>query len=134
MVQVNTGCRCWRRPLHYGMLGMVLMAHSPPEKIKEIFKANPLEAYTPHSLTDQSAFSLRMEEIRKNGYCIEKEEAIEGVFGIAAPIMDFSRKIIAALGIAQPVSQGSQKEIQKTILLLKQVTQEISDSLGYMKV
>ncbi|MCK5100582.1 MAG: IclR family transcriptional regulator [Desulfobacteraceae bacterium] len=124
----------WRRPLHYGMLGMVLMAHSTPEKIKKIFKINPLEAYTPLSITDQDAFSLRLEEIRKNEYCIEREEAVEGIIGIAAPIRDYSRQVVAALGVALPISQNSKKEVQRIVGLLKRSTEKISNDLGYLKI
>lgn len=124
----------WRRPLHYGMLGMVLMAFSPPEKIRTVLTNTPLIAYTPYSLTDPDAFSLRMEEIRKNGYCFEKGEAVEGIMGAAAPIMDYSRKVIAALGIAQPMNLDNKKDINDVIKILLKATRKISDNLGYMKV
>ncbi len=124
----------WRRPLHYGMLGMVLMAHNTPEKIKEILAADPLEAYTPYSITDPDAFSLRLEEIRKNGYSMEREEVVEGLTGIAAPIRDHSRQVVAALGVAMPISQSSKKEAQRIVSLLKRSTKEISTNLGYLKI
>jgi DNA-binding IclR family transcriptional regulator len=56
----------------------------------------PLVAKTPFSITDADAFSLRLEEIRAQGYVVEKEEAVEGLLAIAAPIKDYSRKVIAA--------------------------------------
>jgi len=124
----------WRRPLHYGMLGMVLMAHKPMEKVKDILAADPLEAYTPYSITDPDAFSLRLEEIRKNGYSVEREEAVEGIVGISAPIRDYSREVVAALGVALPISQSTQKEVQRIVSLLKRSTQEISSNLGYLKI
>ena len=81
----------WRRPLHYGMLGMVLMASLTINDMKQILSEDPLLAHTPFSITDQDAFSLRMERIRDQGYVLEKEEAVEGVIGIAAPIKDYTR-------------------------------------------
>lgn len=124
----------WRRPLHYGMLGMVLMAYLRPEKAKEIFKRNPMKTHTPHSITDWDAFSLRLEQIRKDGSVVETEEAVEGIIGIAAPIRDFSREVAAALGVALPISQSSEKEIRRIVRLVKRSTNEISTSLGYLKI
>ncbi len=124
----------WRRPLHYGMLGMVVMAFQPPEKAKEILASSPLAAYTPFSITDPDAFSLRLEEIRKNGYCVERQEAVEGIIGIAAPIRDHSRQVAAALGAALPISQDDKKEVRRIVTLLEQVVKEISGNLGYMKI
>ena len=69
----------WRRPLHYGMLGMVLMAYLDSKVSKGILRKYPLEPHSPYSITDEDAFSLRLEQIRKQGYVVEKEEAVEGV-------------------------------------------------------
>ena len=124
----------WRRPLHYGMLGMMLLAHTPPEKLKHILETTPLEAHTPHSITDPDAFSLRLEEIRKNGYVVEIEEAVEGIIGIAAPIQDYSRRVVAALGAALPMSQGNKKEIQNIVNALEKTSRDISANIGYLKV
>lgn len=125
----------WRRPLHYGMLGMVLMAFLDPRDVKRILKKNPLEAHTPYSITDEDAFSLRLEQIRKDGYIAEREEAVEGVIGIAAPIRDYSRQVIAALGVALTASHSNQKkEIDSVVKLVKKTCDGISEDLGYLKI
>jgi DNA-binding IclR family transcriptional regulator len=125
----------WRRPLHYGMLGMVLMAHLDSKEVRGILKKSPLEAHTPFSLTDVDAFSLRLESIRKQGYVVEHQEAVEGVVGIAAPIRDYSRKVIAALGIAVTLarSQG-QRELDHLLDRVRQACDEISRDLGYLRI
>ena len=72
----------WRRPLNFGMLGMVLMSSLDPQDVKRVLKKYPLKPYTPVSITDADAFSLRLEQIRDQGYALEKEEAVESVIGI----------------------------------------------------
>ena len=121
----------WRRPLHYGMLGMVLMAHINPRHVREILEKPPLQAHTPHSITNEDAFSIRLEEIRKEGFVLEREEAVEGIVGIAAPVRDYSRQVIAALGIALPLAQRhSDEEMTKIIKLVKTTCDDISFDLG----
>ena len=125
----------WRRPLHYGMLGMVLMAGIESGEVERILQEYPLEAHTPFSITDVDALSLRLEEIRVQGYVIEKEEAVEGLFGIAAPIKDYNRQVVAALGIALPVGQRNLKEgLNTTIDIVKKTCDLISSDLGYLKI
>jgi len=125
----------WRRPLHYGMLGMVLMAHLDPGHVKEILEKTPLQAHTSNSLTDKDAFSIRLEEIRKDGFILEREEAVEGIIGIAAPVRDYSRQVIAALGVAIPVvKSNSEKELEKTVEQVMATCDEISSDLGYLKI
>jgi len=125
----------WRRPLHYGMLGMVLMAYLTTEKVRDILKKCPLESHTPYSISDEYAFKLRLEKIRKDGYIVEREEAVEGIVGIAAPIRDYSRQVVAALGVALPVGQLNEGEgVKKIVDLVKNTTDVISSDLGYLKI
>ena len=125
----------WRRPLHYGMLGMVLLASLDVKEVRRILKNTPLQAHTPFSITDPDAFSLRLEQIRDQGYILEKEEAVEGVFGIAAPIRDYSRQVIAALGVALPLSSSiRKKESSQLIEKVKNTSETISSDLGYLKI
>ena len=125
----------WRRSLHYGMLGMTLMAFMEPKHVEDILKKTPLAAHTAFSITDKDAFALRLEQIRKNGYLIEKEEAVEGTVGVAAPIRDYSRKVVAAIGIAVPTAlRRSEKELSQFLKHVRSVADEISDNLGYLKI
>lgn len=125
----------WRRPLHYGMLGMVLMASLEPRDVREILVQYPLEAHTPYSITDEDAYSLRLEKIRDQGYVLEKEEAVEGVIGIAAPIKDYSRQVVAALGIALPLGQRLiDEKLDRIVVLVKNACETISSDLGYLKI
>ena len=125
----------WRRPLHYGMLGMVLMASHDLKDVRKILSEHPLQSHTPFSITDQDAFSLRLEQVRDQGYVLEKEEAVEGVMGIAAPIRDYTRQVTAALGIALPLGQRNLNEnLDRIVELLKKTCETISSDLGYLKI
>jgi DNA-binding IclR family transcriptional regulator len=125
----------WRRPLHYGMLGMVLLASLDAKEVRRILRHTPLKAHTPYSITDPDAFSLRLEKIRDQGYILEQEEAVEGVFGIAAPIRDYSRRVIAALGIALPLNSSvRKKDSSQLIENVKNTCETISSDLGYLMI
>ncbi len=125
----------WRRPLHYGMLGMVLMSFLDSKEVKNILKKTPLQPYTPNALTDEDAFSLRLERIRKQGYIVERGEVVEGFIGIAAPIRDYSRQVIAALGVALTVNGPMGKEdFDRIVTLVVKACDDISGEMGYLKI
>ena len=122
----------WHSNLHFGMLGMVLMAYFSESKVQEILAQHPLKAYTPLSITDPDAFALRLAEVRDRGFLVEREEAYEGLIGIAAPVRDHSRKVIAAVGVSVPVSKNfGAAEIDGLIKIVKAVGDAISADLGY---
>lgn len=123
----------WRGPLHYGMLGMVLMAYLEPEEVKRILQKERLQAYTPLSITDEDAFSLKLEHIRNQGYVIEKGETVEGIVGIAAPIRDFTRQVIAALGIVL-TNDHARNGMNGYVELVKRSCENISRELGYLTI
>jgi len=125
----------WRRPLNYGMLGMVLLAYRNIDYVKMILREYPLKAYTPNSIIKETVFLNRLEKIRKQGYVIETGEAVEGVIGIAAPIRNHLNKVIAALGIALPISKASSKEVVDHLAKqLKSSCEEISANIGFKKI
>jgi IclR family KDG regulon transcriptional repressor len=125
----------WRRPPHFGMLGMVLMSHLDPEEVDSILEQFPLQSYTPYAITDKDLFRLRLEKIRSQGYVLESEEAIEGTIGVAAPIRDYSRKVIGALGIAMFQKRSNQRrDIDSFVRMVKKACDDISADLGYLRI
>lgn len=125
----------FRRPLHYGMLGMTLMAHMAAGRVGGILETTPLQAHTPYSITDKDAFSLRLETIRNNGFILEREEAVEGIMGIAAPIRDYSRQVVAAIGIAMSVAlRHTNADLVQLTGRVRAAANEISGNLGYLKI
>jgi DNA-binding IclR family transcriptional regulator len=125
----------WRRPIHYGMLGMVLCAYQEPPEVARMLKKYPLEAYTPHSITSQEKFMDRLKEIRKQGYVRETGEAVEGVVGIAAPLWDSACSVVAALGVAFParetISADGTADLAQRV---KETCATISAEIGYGSV
>ena len=103
------------------------------ELVDEIEKAIVEEP--PLSITDDDAFNLRLGKIRERGYVLEKEEAVEGVVGVAAPVRDYARQVVAALGIALPIGQASlDLEFDHAVDLVKKACEDISSDLGYLKI
>jgi DNA-binding IclR family transcriptional regulator len=60
---------------------------------------------------------------------------VEGIIGIAAPIRDYSRQVIASLGVAIPVvKSNSEKELKKTVERVIAICDAISSDMGYLKI
>ena len=124
-----------QRPLHFGMLGQVLMAFMPLEEVTRILAKYPLQAFTQNSITDSDAYWLRLAKIRQDGHLVENSEAHQGIKGFSAPIRDASRKIVAALGAALPLPDyASDNQTQRYLNFVCKAAEAISSELGYLKV
>jgi DNA-binding IclR family transcriptional regulator len=117
------------RPLHFGMLGMVLMAQLPRQEQEALLKKDPLKPYTRKSITDNETFLKVLSEIKEKGYYIGREDVFEGVGGISAPIRDFRGDVVAALGFTMMLSMFNRPE--ETLEKVKETVLAISKDLGY---
>lgn len=123
-----------RRPPHFGMLGKTLMAFLPEKEIDVLLSRYPLEKVAPMSITDPKQFKQSLKEIREKGYTYEYSEAVEGVIGIAAPIRNHTRNVVAAVGTAFPVFSVNDRKIEEAILLVTDTAKNISEALGFIQV
>lgn len=122
-----------RRPLHFGMLGMVLMAYLPRSEQERLLAKDPLKPYAPRSITDNETFLYALAEIRRNGFYIGREDVFEGLGGISAPIRDYNGQVVAALGFTMILSLLDRSGVTNNTL--KKVTDTalaISQGLGYL--
>ncbi|SHO52380.1 IclR family transcriptional regulator [Desulfopila aestuarii] len=122
-----------RRPLHFGMLGMVLMAYLPREEQEYLLKKDPLRPYTQVNITDKDSFLKVLSEIREKGYYVGREDAFDGVGGISAPIKDYRNKVVAALGFTMMLSLLDRPGVKEEMLeKVKEAALAISQDLGYI--
>lgn len=91
-----------RVPLHAVSSGQVLLAFRMPAAVNHYLAAEPLEQFTPRTLTDPDAVRERLRQIRRVGYAWALEEFAEGISSVAAPIADESGEVVAALHVHGP--------------------------------
>jgi IclR family transcriptional regulator, KDG regulon repressor len=121
----------WRRTPHFGMLGQILLAFQEPEELEKLLAEAPLVPHTRYSPATPEAFEARLGEIRRDGYVVESNEAIEGVWGVAAPIHGLEGNVIAAVGIASPLSERSEPRIAELVAAVRGCADSISEGLGW---
>ncbi len=122
-----------RRPPYWGMLGPVLMAYLPEYEVERLLTKSPLVVTARKSYTADTTHRYKewLTEIRKNGYAVEDETALEGIGGVAAPIRDFKRKVSAAVGVGFISSSVDAKTLKKIIKEVCATAAAISMELGY---
>jgi IclR family KDG regulon transcriptional repressor len=89
-------------PLHAGGGSLLLLAFSEPGVIETVL-SQPLEAFTPHTITDRDKLRQLLERIRANGYNIALNDLDDGAFSVAAPIRDADGSVIASISAAGAV-------------------------------
>lgn len=90
-----------RVPMHAVSSGQVFLAHGSPSALAR-FLAQPLEAFTPRTLTDAGTLLERLRDVRRDGHAWAREEFAEEIASVAAPIAGSDGDIVAAVHVHGP--------------------------------
>jgi DNA-binding IclR family transcriptional regulator len=120
-----------RRPPHFGMLGQVLMAHLKDNEVEKLLQKHPLKKFTKRSIANHEVFKKRLQKIREQGFHLDREEALDGITGVAAPIRDYTHRVIGAVGVGFISSSEDSKGVEKIIKEAVRTAKAISQDLGY---
>jgi DNA-binding IclR family transcriptional regulator len=89
-------------PAHCSGVGKVLLAYRQWSEVEAIVARAGLPALTENTITDIEALQVELASIRRAGYAWDREEILEEVSCVAAPIRDRSGFVIAALSLTAP--------------------------------
>ena len=90
-------------PLHATALGKAVLAYLPASVQADL--TGDLRKLTGHTLDTRAALKRELSSVRKRGYALEREEAVIGEAGVAAPIFDRQTQPVGAVGVAGPRSR-----------------------------
>ena len=119
-----------RRPPYWGMMGAILMAYLPDSEIKRILQRNPLTVATRKSIARKEEYLKLLSQVRKQGFVIDVEMALDGITGVAAPIFDHTGNAIAGVGVGFISSSVSPKELKGIVKEVTKTALTISKEMG----
>lgn len=123
-----------RLPAYCTASGKVHLANMSEEEVDDLLPAKELKAYTPNTLIDKTKLKQELRKVAESGYAIDDEEVDVGVRCVAAPIRDYTRRIVGAISISGPSMRFSDERLGKELIPLAiQAGEELSTRLGYHK-
>lgn len=89
------------RPLHGSAVGKLLAAFNADLEAKVL--ASPhLEPFTQFTLTNRDVLRAEYAAVRERGYSVTDGESVEGLIGLATPIVDSDAAVVSAVHICAP--------------------------------
>ncbi len=120
-----------RLPAYCTSLGRMLLAGQRDEAVIALLRSSPLEPRTRHTLTDVDALLAKVQQARRQGWCLVNQELEEGLVSMAAPIVDRTGTTIAALNISGQANRTPPRQMQEAMLpALREAAREVSARLG----
>jgi IclR family pca regulon transcriptional regulator len=88
-----------RLPAHATSKGRVLLAFLPEAELEAYFRRSAIERYTDRTVVNEDELRAILAEIRTEGRAIVDQQLEEGLCSVAAPIVEPSGRVSAALSV-----------------------------------
>jgi IclR family transcriptional regulator, KDG regulon repressor len=119
-----------RKPAYCTAEGHAMLAFRPADVVERVVHSG-LSPRTPQTITNPAALKKALESVRLRGCAIEDEESEVGMRCIAAPIRDDTGEVIAAIGLAGPISRLTKKALSAYVPHVIETAAAISSRLGF---
>lgn len=82
----------------------ILAFLSPLDRAAALARMQP-QAHTPRTITDKALLETELEQIRETGLCLNIDQYVMGLSGVAAPIRDHRGQVVAAFVLSAPTER-----------------------------
>ncbi|MDL2232113.1 IclR family transcriptional regulator [Ruminococcaceae bacterium OttesenSCG-928-L11] len=120
-------------PMHCTGIGKLILSDYSPAELERFVTAKTLPRLTDFTITDQQALSDELEQIRRQGYAFDNEECEVGARCIAAPIRDYTGRVIAGISVAGPAVRMTDEHIYQHLPYLLDTARQISIRMGWLE-
>jgi DNA-binding IclR family transcriptional regulator len=122
-----------RLPAHAAVMGRIILAHLPPQRVREIFGASSLPASTSHTPVTMQQLHARLAEDRAQGLAWSDGFFEVGISSVAAAIFDASGVPVAALNVSgQTATFNDPARRERIGRAVREAAEEISRRLGWV--
>jgi len=119
-----------RKPAYCTAEGQAILAFLSPDVVRAVI-AEGLHPRTPQTITNPEKLLRALDAVRQKGCAIEDEESEIGMRCIAAPIRNDAGEVVAAVGVAGPVSRLSKKALTAFMPHVIETAEAISSRIGH---
>jgi IclR family KDG regulon transcriptional repressor len=121
-----------RLPAHAAALGKAQLALRSREEREEMWKRAAPMSVTGRTLVDPSRLVEELARVAEREWALEDEELEPGVRGLAAPIRDYARRVVGAIGVRGPAFRLSLERLETEIApRVRAAARDVSQRLGF---
>jgi len=99
-----------RIPVHCTALGKSLLSGLEEGDLRTLLGRLPYQRFTASTKTTPAELRLEIDRTRARGWSLDDAEHEDGIRCVAAPVRDYTSKVIAAISVSGPANQGQRAE------------------------
>ena len=123
----------WRLPIHCTAIGKAQIAYTSKEELEKLGILDHMERFTPNTIVDKGEFIKHIKEVPKQGYALENEEYNPGVKCVAAPVRDYTSRVVAGISVSGPSFRLTDELLREKIIpVVIEAGNNVSKRLGFV--
>lgn len=119
-----------RLPAYCTAAGKVLLAHLPPQALRERVDRLHLAPRTPNTIVDADDLLVELDRIRRRGYAVDDEEQAIGVRSVAAAVRGRGGDTVAAVSVSGPAGRVNVHYIAELAQKVQVAAAQLAHDLG----
>jgi DNA-binding IclR family transcriptional regulator len=124
-----------RLAAHAAALGKAQLAFRSREEREEMWKLHAPPSLTGRTLVDPLRLEEELARVAEREWALEDEELEPGVRGLAAPIRDYARRVVGAIGVRGPAFRFPLERIEAELVpRVRAAARDVSKRLGFAVV
>lgn len=115
-------------PLTVGSAGRVLLAWN--DDLRESILARPIPDLAASTITDPAELRGVLDQTRRDGFAITRNERIDGLVGLAAPVFEPSGRVRMAMGVSGPAARIKPHMLEEWAPMLVETAERATRLIG----
>ena len=116
--------------LHCTALGKPILASMNRHLMLYALEKRGLAKSTRHTITDVATLERQFQQVRQQGYAVDREECTEGLCCLGCPVRDYTGAVVGAISVSMPTAQFLIWEESHLAACVKAAGAAVSSSLG----
>jgi len=122
-----------RLPIYCTSQGRSILAFMSRQQQKDIIDAIDLKPLTENTIVDKKLLLETLDEIRLNGYAVNREEFEIGICAVAAPILNHGGEAVASINVSFAIVRHPEPEfLEHLSKKVMEACRQLSFFLGYL--
>jgi DNA-binding IclR family transcriptional regulator len=121
-----------RVPAHASALGKAQLAFRSAEEREDWWRRTPPAALTPRTLVEPARLESELARVAERDLAVEDEELEPGVRALAAPVRDYAKRVVGAIGIRGPAFRLPVERLDAELAArVRAAARDVSKRLGF---
>lgn len=119
--------------MHTSATGKATLATFSEQKVKDIIDTWGLPQKTEHTITDRTALFEELDQIRKQGYAINDQEIVEGLYSIGMTVEGPTGEIFGCISVGGPTYRLNQDTIDTVVETLEDAIDQLETKIANVR-